>query len=141
MYKLKMFIINLIFSSLAGALMQFVWVFISGEMDQLTLFGVWNMMSMGAIVGTVCMFALFFLTLKNSRSMARAVITNDVITVVLCFAIYLQTGLLYNNWILDVKWIIIMIIALTASTVMTIIWYKQIKYYNAKLERKKNSLK
>ncbi len=140
MYKLKLFLINMICSSLAGALMQLVWVLLSGQTEQLTAGDVLNMMSMAAIVGTICLFALFYVTLKNTGSIIKAVVTNDVLTVILCFAIFLQAGLFYNNWRLDAKWIIILVIALTASSLMTVIWYKQIKYYNNKLEKKKDSL-
>ncbi|HEX2945919.1 MAG TPA: hypothetical protein VHT96_08170 [Clostridia bacterium] len=141
MYKFKLAAINLIFSSLAGALMQFVWVLLSGETDQLTPYGVFNMMSMGAIVGTICLFALFHVTLKNTGSMAKAIVTNDVLTLLLCFGIYLQTGLFYDNWSLDAKWIVIVVIALGASSILTVFWYKKIKYYSDKLERKKATLK
>ncbi|MDP4092199.1 MAG: hypothetical protein Q8920_02455 [Bacillota bacterium] len=141
MYKVKIGLLNLICMGLVGALMQFVWVLLSGKTDQLTLYDVVNMMCMCAIVGTICLFALFYVTLRCMGSLLRAIVTNAVLGVVLCFLIYLETGVFFGYWALDTKWIVILVIAVAASSVMTNIWYKRIKFYNGKLEMKKASLK
>ena len=141
MYKVKIGLLNLICMSLVGALMQFVWVFLSGQWDQLTLYDVVNMMSICAIVGTICLFALFHVTLRWMGSVLRAIVTNAVIAVAMCFLIYLETGVFYGYWRLDAKWGVILVIAIGAGTVMTSVWYRRIRFYQGKLEMKKASLK
>lgn len=140
MYKLKITFMNIVIASIAGALMQLLWVAVSGDMSQLTLYSVLNMVCISAIVSSICLVALFQITLRSMGSLTKAISINSVLVLVLCLIIYLQTGIFYSNWSFDGKWIITLAVALVTTFTMTAVWYKQIKYYNNKLEKKKASL-
>ncbi len=141
MYKIKVALLNLASTALVGALMQVIWVFLSGDKDQLSLMNVINMMVISAIIGTVCLFALFYITLKNMGSLRKAIIINCTLVVLLCILVYLQTGIFYSNWSLDMKWVVILVVGIAAGLILTTLWYSRIRFYNNKLEIKKASLK
>lgn len=140
MYKVTVLLINMACSALLGALMQVVWVVLSGKPGQLTLSSVWNMMFTSMIVGTICLFVLFQVTLQHMDSILAAILVNAAVVLILCFAFYLQTGIMQSYWKLDAKWIVVLVLGLGGSTVFTLIWYKRIKFYNDKLVLKKASL-
>lgn len=139
MYKVKMIFINILYSALLGFLMQFVWVFAFNNRDQFAPRYVLNMMTISAIIGTICMFSLFFVALKIS-SKVKIVIINMVIAFLLCGAVYLETGIVYSNWSFDLKWGVILFFSEIAAIVLTTMWYNKIKLYNDKLAQKKASL-
>ncbi len=140
MYKFRIAIFNLICTSLAGALMQIIWVLLNNKNEKLTLYGVVNMMVISAIIGTICLFALFYITLRNMGSLLKAILTNVFLVLFLCVLVYLQTGLFFSIWSVDFKWVIILIVALATALILTTFWYKKIMYYDSKLKMKKASL-
>jgi hypothetical protein len=140
MYKVKIILFNIGICAVAGAIMQLLWVLVSGDMSQLTPYSILNMVGMSVIVGSICLFALFQVTLRSMGSLVRALTINSLLVIFLCVLIYLQTGIFFSNWSLDIKWIITIVIALMTAFIMTTVWYRVIMYYNNKLAKKKSSL-
>lgn len=140
MTNIKMFIINAVLAAGVGALMQLVWALIVG-LDYLTLGGVVNMMITSIIVGSVSLFCIFKVILKFNTNLKKAVVINVFIMILLLVAIYVQSGIIGSYWIIDMKWLVILILSQAAGISLTILWYRQIKNYSSKLEMKKASLR
>jgi hypothetical protein len=140
MYRLKMLFINLLLCGGVGFLMQFMWILISGRWSDFNPQAVLGMVFLSGIIGTICMFAVFFVTLSVKTTWIAVTAINMAICLALLILIYVLTGIAYNIWALDLKWLIILLLSETTTFLLTRHWYEKICYYNSRLDRKKESL-
>lgn len=140
MYRLKMLFINLLLCGGVGFLMQLLWILISGRWSDFNPQAVFGMVFLSGVIGTICMFAIFFvaLSVKTTKTVVTAI--NMSICIALLILIYVLTGIAYNIWSLDLKWLIILLLSETTTFLLTRHWYEKICYYNSRLDRKKRSI-
>ena len=140
MYRLKMLLINLLLCGSVGFLMQLAWILVSGRWSDFNPEAVFGMVFLSGIIGTVCMFVIFFVTLTVKATESAVTVINMAICLSLLLLIYVLTGIAYNIWSLDLKWLIILILSETTTFLLTRHWYEKICYYNSRLDRKKKSI-
>jgi len=143
MNKIRMLLTNALVSGLMGALMQIAWVYLFDNRDELRWELVWNMFLISAVIGTTCMFALFYVILKTTFKLSTTILLNEIICFLLLFLVYLNYGIRSGYWNFDFKWIIILGFSTTTTCVLTILWFRKMRLYNQKLEdiKKKNQRK
>ncbi len=135
-----MLFINLLLCGGVGFLMQLLWILISGRWSDFNPQSVLGMIFLSGIIGTICMFAVFFVTLSVKSAWTAVTAINMVICLALLILIYVLTGIAYNIWSLDLKWLIILLLSETTTFLLTRHWYEKICYYNSRLDRKKRSI-
>ena len=140
MYRLKMLLINLLLCGSVGFLMQLAWILVSGRWSDFNPEAVLGMVFLSGIIGTVCMFAIFFVILSVDATKSTVTAINMAICLSLLILIYVLTGIAYNIWSLDLKWLIILALSETTTFLLTRHWYEKICYYNSRLDRKTKSL-
>lgn len=140
MYRLKMLFINLLLCGVVGFLMQLLWILISGRWSYFNPEAVFGMVFLSGVIGTICMFAVFFVTLSVKATKTAVTAINMSICLSLLILIYVLTGIAYNIWSLDEKWLIILLLSESTAFLLTRHWYEKICYYNSRLDRKKRSI-
>jgi hypothetical protein len=140
MYRLKLLLINLLICAGVGFLMQSAWALISGDWGSFNYESLRDMSIISGLVGTVCMFIVFSVTLSVKATKAAVIGINMAICLALTLLIYVVTGISWNIWSLDLKWLIILIVSQTTTFLLTRHWYNKIQFYNRQLDEKKKSL-
>ncbi len=140
MYRLKMLLVNLLLCGGVGFLMQLTWAVVSGNWTEFNLSAVRDMSILSGLVGTVCMFIVFSITISLKATRAAVTGINMAICLILLVLIYVLTGIAYNIWSLDLKWLIILILSETTTFFLTRHWYNKILFINRRLDEKKKSI-
>jgi len=140
MYRLKMLLINLLICGAVGFLMQSLWAIVSGEWSNFNFASLMDMSILSGLVGTICMFIVFMVTLSVKATKTAVTAINMGICLSLSILIYVVTGITRNIWSLDFKWLIIIVISETTTFLLTRHWFNKIRFYNRYLESKKKSL-
>jgi|GEM_PF-1643701 len=140
MYRLKMLLVNLLLCGGLGFLMQLTWAIVSGNWTEFNLRSLRDMSILSGLVGTVCMFIVFTVTISVKATRAAVTGINMAICLALLILIYVLTGIAYNIWSLDLKWLIILILSETTTFFLTRHWYNKIRFINQRLEAKKKSI-
>ena len=141
MFRLRLFLFNAFLSACAGALMQFLYVVLSGSWTRVDLFRIIDMAFIGAVIGSICLLALFSFILVTRWSEKATVSINAVICFLLVSLIFVANGISSGIWTLSINWPIILIISEAATILLSIYWYRKIRLYNRLLEKKKESLR
>ena len=140
MYRVKMLIVNVLICGAAGVLMQAIWALVSSCPETFNPVSVLGMAGISGVIGTVCMFTFFMVTLSVKRTLPIVVLINMSICFALLWVVYLLTGLTMDIWSLDLKWLIILIVSETTTFVLTRYWVKKIRLYQERLLEKKKAL-
>jgi len=135
-----MLLINLLICGAVGFSMQSLWAMVSGDGSNFNFASLKDMSIISGLVGTVCMFIVFMVTLSVKATKATVTAINMAICLSLLILIYVLTGLAYNIWSLDLKWLIILLLSEATTFLLTGHWYNRIRFYNRYLESKKKSL-
>lgn len=135
-----MLLINLLICGAVGFLMQSLWALVSGQWSNFNFASLMDMSILSGLVGTICMFIDFMVTLSVKATKTVVTAINMVICFSLLILIYALTGIAYNIWSMDLKWLIILILSEATTFLLTGYWYNRIRFYNRYLESKKKSL-
>ena len=135
-----MLLINLLLCGSVGFLMQLAWILVSGRWSDFNPEAVFGMVFLSGIIGTVSMFAIFFVILSVDATKSAVTAINMAICLALLILIYVLTGIACNIWSLDLEWLIILALSETTTFLLTRHWYEKICYYNSRLDRKKKSI-
>lgn len=140
MEKLKLYVINGFFSALIGAAIEVVAVFVRPHYV-ITFSGLMKSMEIGAFIGTVSLFFILQVTLHLTGKPALAFLSNFIVVALLIFAGAYLDGI--RTWVdyVHSRWLMVLIVAELLSFFLTLLWYRQIKLYDDKLQLKKDSLK
>ncbi|MDD4096739.1 MAG: hypothetical protein PHP22_10935 [Oscillospiraceae bacterium] len=140
MYRVKMLIVNLLICGAAGVLMQAIWALVSRCPENFNPVSVLGMAGISGIIGTVCMFTFFMVTLSVKSTLPVVVLINMSICFALLWVVYFLTGLTQDVWALDLKWLIILLVSETTTFVLTRYWYKKNRLFRECLSEKKKAL-
>lgn len=135
-----MLLINLLICGVVGSLMQSTWALVSGDWESFNFEALRDMSIISGLVGTVCMFIVFTVTLSVKATKPAVTGINMAICLAITILIYVVTGISRNIWSLDLKWLIILALSETTTFLLTRHWYNKIRFYNRQLDEKKKSL-
>lgn len=131
---------NACYSGLFGVLMQIFWGIAIGNTSMFSPIRFIVMFLVGAVIGSVCMFALLHMAVLNKRHQQRTVYMTVFIDVLLVMCLYAGFGLIYHEWCFNTAWIFILLFSVVFTGTLTYVWTKQLQSYQKKLESKQQRL-
>ena len=143
MNKAKFILLNsIVFVPVTAAVVsvaiELVWMFLTGS-NSLRGYSLLSNFIIGLIIGTAVILLNLLAMVFEKRPMIGYVLSFFGVLVLLV-GVYLHTGLKFDIWTLDAKWLIIFILSEALTILAVYFWRKQVTLYNTMLERKKDSI-
>jgi hypothetical protein len=139
MNKFKFYMMNGFFSAMIGAIIEVV-AFMLRKQDYISFYSLMKSMGIGAFIGTISLFFLFQVFLKLRQKPVIGFLSNFIVVAVLTLAGAILDGIRSFQQYIDSRWLMVLIVAEFLSFFLTLIWYRQIMFYNKKLQLKKESI-
>lgn len=139
MKKLRIYIINVFFSSLIGLVSKVIETMLENK-SLVNLSELFESMAKGAFIGTISLCVFFHVFIRFKRKPIAGFISNFTIVAVLMVIVALIDSLTTPSIFINYKWIVSLITVEILSFILTAIWYRQMTLYNDRLEKKKASI-
>ena len=139
MNKAALYIINAFLSSLIGGVIEIVYTVLQHK-NSIDLWELFGSMGKGVIIGTVALYIFLFFLVRFRKKPFIGFFSSFLTVAGLMGLLFLYDVIMIPDIINYFRWTIALITAEILGFILTAGWYRWVRLYNGKLEKKKAAI-
>lgn len=139
MNRTVLYLINVSLTSIIGAIIEILHTLLEHK-SSINLWELFGSMGKAILIGTICLFIFIHLLVRMRKKPIIGYITCFTMVAALLGMLFAYDLIIIPDAIDYFRWVIAFATAEILGITLTILWYKWVKTYNNRLEKKKASI-